>query len=650
MENPEKFSTSNRQLQQLSAMPAEEPKAVFIDTDLDTHFAVYVSSLTSIGSLKQQIAAEHYKFFPDCGAVTIKSLLVKHQGIYYHLSDTMLLKTVFHGVADSWIVFADVWAPALSQNLDVCASLKIAENTNKKGNDNSSPPVGCQQLDQSHAVDASLDTNNGIYKTGREGIKTNEEALPSHTNKIPELYLNNVPKQLSQHESLNLPDRGNTVEKRKRKRKRKNKKGKSSGTANQDLYSKRPLDRQTAGGIRDVRGELSQPVGISKPEKCLETISENLIRCQNKKAVPGKDHPASTVIQSGKSKKRKRKKRPVAEQQLSSLPDQHLNKPTTGTEERGEQADDIMTDANDITLESENTAKKRKINNNEQECRKNADDVSPSPAKEQQNEEHKEMAAPIRGIQCDRDGTDLNDSIKASGVTMRTHALNHVEQADPLTDNKIRDTQSQKESHGEDHHDEFSEKDHFQVNAVSAETGLLEKPRTNKQKAKNIDQPSSIDMPTTGNHFDGSKKGRESVINDEKLNTSIPLGAKHSTVSKEATNTLPEASHSPRKTIVSTEGEDDGSESSGSKDLMIQPNKKAKNHPVKLEENHVLRRSSCLDAKIPNTFALKKRLCSSGAIFDVSSSSSEEVDGTDASGSSTIISPHNSSSSDHLEA
>ena len=45
--------------------------------------------------------------------------------------------------------------------------MKIAENANKKGKDNSSPPVGCQQLDETHAVDASLDTNNGIYKTGR---------------------------------------------------------------------------------------------------------------------------------------------------------------------------------------------------------------------------------------------------------------------------------------------------------------------------------------------------------------------------------------------------------------------------------------------------------------------------------------------------
>ncbi|XP_057529024.1 uncharacterized protein LOC130807720 isoform X2 [Amaranthus tricolor] len=493
--------------------------------------------------------------------------------------------------------------------IDNGASLKIAENANKKGKDNSSPPVGCQQLDETHAVDASLDTNNGIYKTGREVIKTTEEALPSHTTKVPELYLNNVPKHVSQHESLNLPDRGNIVEKHvapmkseKTVRKRKNKKGKSFGTENRDLYSKRPLDCRIADGKRDVRGELILPVGISKPEKSLETISENLIRCQYKKAVPGKDHPLSTVkelpdepikematpasvIQSGKSKKRKLKKQPVAEQQLSSLPvNQHLNKPTTGTEERGEQADDIMTEANDITLESVNTAKKRKVNNNEQECRKNADDVSPpSPVKEQQNEKHKEIAAPISVIQSDRDVgvscLNLNGSSKASGVTTRTHALNHVEEAGPLTDSKINDTQSQKESHGEDHHVEFSETDHFQVNAVSAEAGLLER-------------------PSTGNHLVGSKKGRESVINDEKLDTSIPLGAKHSTVSKELTNTLPEASHTPRKTIVSTEGEDDGSESSGSKDLMIQPNKKTKNHPIKLKEDQAgLRRSSFLDAK-----------------------------------------------------
>lgn len=58
----------------------------------------------------------------------------------------MLLKTVFHGVADSWIVFADIWAPALAQNLDICKHLEISPHT--RYDVNHIKPASCDKSGQ----------------------------------------------------------------------------------------------------------------------------------------------------------------------------------------------------------------------------------------------------------------------------------------------------------------------------------------------------------------------------------------------------------------------------------------------------------------------------------------------------------------------
>ncbi|XP_010682371.2 uncharacterized protein LOC104897233 isoform X2 [Beta vulgaris subsp. vulgaris] len=89
-------------------MAADEQRAIFVDTNLDTHLAIPISPNYSISSLKRDICVEHLKYFPEFGRVTTEAILVKCNESYYHLPDTMFLKTAFHGVAGTWFVFADV--------------------------------------------------------------------------------------------------------------------------------------------------------------------------------------------------------------------------------------------------------------------------------------------------------------------------------------------------------------------------------------------------------------------------------------------------------------------------------------------------------------------------------------------------------------
>ncbi|XP_021746725.1 uncharacterized protein LOC110712566 [Chenopodium quinoa] len=100
-----------REVEEDSQMAAEKSRAVFVDTNLNTHLIVPIYSHSSVTSLKRQLRREHFECFPELGRIEINALSVKLNDSHYHLPDYMLLKTAFHGVADAWFVFADVWTP-----------------------------------------------------------------------------------------------------------------------------------------------------------------------------------------------------------------------------------------------------------------------------------------------------------------------------------------------------------------------------------------------------------------------------------------------------------------------------------------------------------------------------------------------------------
>ncbi|CAK7332449.1 unnamed protein product [Dovyalis caffra] len=79
----------------------------FIDTTLDTHLALIVAASDTVSDLKKKILDEHKLCFPTTGDIKIHALKVKRRGIFYHLSESMFLKSVFDGTNKNWFVNVD---------------------------------------------------------------------------------------------------------------------------------------------------------------------------------------------------------------------------------------------------------------------------------------------------------------------------------------------------------------------------------------------------------------------------------------------------------------------------------------------------------------------------------------------------------------
>lgn len=82
-------------------------KTVFIDTNLDTHLAMIVTHSDTVFHLKTKILSEHPECFPKFGKIKINALKVKRKGFFYHLSDSMLVKSAFEGTKKCWFLSVD---------------------------------------------------------------------------------------------------------------------------------------------------------------------------------------------------------------------------------------------------------------------------------------------------------------------------------------------------------------------------------------------------------------------------------------------------------------------------------------------------------------------------------------------------------------
>ncbi|KVI05704.1 hypothetical protein Ccrd_015954, partial [Cynara cardunculus var. scolymus] len=80
---------------------------VFLDTSLGTHLATIVSDSDTVSDLKKKIMLEHHQCFPAIGDIKIHCLKVKRRGNFYHLSDSMLVKSAFGTTKRNWFVSAD---------------------------------------------------------------------------------------------------------------------------------------------------------------------------------------------------------------------------------------------------------------------------------------------------------------------------------------------------------------------------------------------------------------------------------------------------------------------------------------------------------------------------------------------------------------
>ncbi|KAH8495409.1 hypothetical protein H0E87_018550 [Populus deltoides] len=125
---------------------------VFIDTTLDTHLAFIVSASDTVSDLKKKILHEHKLCFPTNGDIKIHALKVKRRGIFYHLSESMFVKSAFDGTGKNWFVSVD--ASTIEENIDNLAAQVGTTNNGSTDEVNLLPDSHPKSL--SNVVDLSL--------------------------------------------------------------------------------------------------------------------------------------------------------------------------------------------------------------------------------------------------------------------------------------------------------------------------------------------------------------------------------------------------------------------------------------------------------------------------------------------------------------
>ncbi|XP_030496688.2 uncharacterized protein LOC115712537 [Cannabis sativa] len=84
-----------------------DDRTVFIDTSLDTHFAMVVSELHTVSDLKGKIEKEHRLCFTNVGEIVVHALKVKRLGKLYYLPDYMLVSDAFDKAKKTWFLSVD---------------------------------------------------------------------------------------------------------------------------------------------------------------------------------------------------------------------------------------------------------------------------------------------------------------------------------------------------------------------------------------------------------------------------------------------------------------------------------------------------------------------------------------------------------------
>ncbi|XP_017418789.1 uncharacterized protein LOC108329203 isoform X2 [Vigna angularis] len=130
-------------------MATHNTSVVYIHTNLDTRLALLVSDHDTVADLKRSILSEHPLCFPQIGQIQINGIKVMREGHFYHLVDSMPVRSAFTGSLQSWFVSVDATVVReCSQNYQV-ATLGIVSNALTGRGDNAigSPSKGVLQLE-----------------------------------------------------------------------------------------------------------------------------------------------------------------------------------------------------------------------------------------------------------------------------------------------------------------------------------------------------------------------------------------------------------------------------------------------------------------------------------------------------------------------
>ncbi|XP_045812094.1 uncharacterized protein LOC123906270 isoform X1 [Trifolium pratense] len=186
---------------------SHNPNVIFIDTNLDTHFALTVSDHDSVFDLKKIIESEHPSCFPKIGPIQIHGIKVKRNGYFYHLSDSMIVKSAFSSFNKTWYLSVDVSAledcrqneKLLSHvSLHQMDSIGFANNGLVDSGDNNNNAIILPCSNQLQLLENKKDEREGVsVKEAQAGVKSsgNNEVTTPLPGSIPKTddrsHLNN---------------------------------------------------------------------------------------------------------------------------------------------------------------------------------------------------------------------------------------------------------------------------------------------------------------------------------------------------------------------------------------------------------------------------------------------------------------------------
>ena len=81
---------------------------IFVDTNMDTHLALSTSPSETIDDLRAKIRKGHLSCFPHLGEIDVGSLMVKRKSLFYHLVDSMLVGSAFHGLKGTRFLLVEI--------------------------------------------------------------------------------------------------------------------------------------------------------------------------------------------------------------------------------------------------------------------------------------------------------------------------------------------------------------------------------------------------------------------------------------------------------------------------------------------------------------------------------------------------------------
>ncbi|XP_068656768.1 uncharacterized protein [Aristolochia californica] len=105
-------------MSEIGVSAESELRTIFINSSMKTHMVMSVSDVDTVGDFKRKVAIEHSRCFPDKGDIEIHAMKVKRKSMFYHLANSMLVRSAFSGFNGTWFLYMDATSTSLTRNLE----------------------------------------------------------------------------------------------------------------------------------------------------------------------------------------------------------------------------------------------------------------------------------------------------------------------------------------------------------------------------------------------------------------------------------------------------------------------------------------------------------------------------------------------------